>query len=77
MLYCNGCDIFSTKKGDYETTMGGVLKGKTRHELGLRAVSSILPFAQIYLLSNFGQSRYPESEIRNGIFIDGIDLQFT
>ena len=70
MLYCNGCDIFSTKKGDYETTMGGVLKGKTRHELGLRAVSSILPFAQIYLLSNFVQSRYPESEIRNGIFID-------
>ena len=57
--------------------LGGVLKGKTRHELGLRAVSSILPFAQIYLLSNFGQSRYPESEIRNGIFIDGIDLQFT
>ena len=77
LFYCNGSDIFSTKKGDYETTMGGVLKGKTRHELGLRAVSSILPFAQIYLLSNFGQSIYPESEIRNGIFIDGIDLQFT
>ena len=57
--------------------LGGVLKGKTRHELGLRAVSSILPFAQIYLLSSFGRSRYPESEIRNGIFIDGIDLQFT
>ena len=57
--------------------LGGVLKGKTRHELGLRAVSSILPFAQIYLLSNFGQSRYRESEIRNNIFIkDGISLKF-
>ena len=58
--------------------MGGVLKGKTRHELGLRAVSSISPFAQIYLLSNFVRSRFPISENRSLDFksVDGKTMSF-